>query len=81
MSRHSYADADAKCPFYAEQGSLYVKCEGLTPRGSVMIRYKTGADKERWIGAYCNTIKGCETCPLWTSLWKEWERTHPDGPE
>ena len=40
MSWHSYADADAKCPFYAEQGSLYVKCEGLTPNGRLFLQFK-----------------------------------------
>ena len=81
MSYHSYADADAKYPFYAEQGSLYVKCEGLTPNGRLFLQFKRTEEQKIWVARYCNRIKHCRECPLWESLWKDWERKHPDGAE
>ena len=79
MSRGDYADAYAKCPFYAEQGMLYVSCEGFTPHDSLTIHFKRNREKAVWITRHCNRIKGCHKCPLWVALWNEWERTHPDG--
>ena len=78
MSHGDYADADAKCPFYMEQGSLYVKCEGMTPRGNLTLRFMRKKEKARWITLYCNTIKGCQKCTLWRVSWMEWEKTHPE---
>lgn len=79
MRNSSYADVWAKCPFYTEQGPTWIKCEGLTQRGSLTLRFKSGGERERWLSRHCNTIKGCQKCPLWEALWKDWERKHPEG--
>lgn len=81
MSHHSYADADAKCPFYLGQSPRNIKCAGPMENGSVEIRFERGEDKMQWVARYCNEIKGFRKCPMCDSLWREWERTHPDGAE
>ena len=79
MSYHCYADADAQCPFYMEQGGISVKCEGIAGRGSIQINFSNGQEKAKWLARHCNRIKGCRKCPLWKALWTEWEKAHPDS--
>lgn len=62
--KHVYADADVKCPYFMEQGTLYVKCEGMTPQGSMAVNFKRGDEKISWVCVFCNSIKGSERCPL-----------------
>ena len=59
-----YADADVKCPYYIEQGTLYVKCEGMTPQGSLAINFKRGQERMIWVCVFCNSMKGMEMCPI-----------------
>lgn len=64
MSRHSYADADAKCPYYMEQGPCYIKCEGIREQGSITLTFMTKGDKERWVSEYCNRYPKCQFCAV-----------------
>lgn len=65
VSRASYEDALAKCPYYMEQDACSVKCEGLTRLGSLTVRFRTKRQKGMWTSRYCNSVKGCEACPVW----------------
>lgn len=71
MSRSSYSDALAKCPYYMEQGPVWIKCEGITRRGSILVRFRTGKEKAIWVGKRCNSIKGCEECLIWKAKSEE----------
>lgn len=61
----SYEDALAKCPYYMVQTALDIKCEGLTACGSITVHFRRGKEKRRWVEKMCNSVKGCEACPIW----------------
>lgn len=65
MSRHSYDDANAKCPYYMEQSATAIKCEGVGARGSITLAFPTKIEKGKWTSRYCNRYPECQFCVVY----------------
>ena len=68
MSGQQYADYRVQCPFFRRQDRLYVRCEGLTRRGSLTVRFARAAEKTKWMQKRCESIAGCQECPVYQML-------------
>ena len=65
MSRYSsYDDVAAVCPYYKGSTATDVRCEGMTPGGTVIVRFPRRDVRNKFRAEYCDKLPGYEKCPL-----------------
>lgn len=64
MSRGSYDDRDAKCPYYRARDGTSVTCEGYIESTYITIRCITNERRAQWTRMHCDDIRGWRNCPL-----------------
>ena len=63
--KQSYDDDWARCPYYNGQNENEIGCKGMTTYQTFITRFPSRENKETWCMRYCNSIKGCQRCPIW----------------
>lgn len=76
----SYAEIDAKCPFFDKTGRGFVQCEGITTSSHTRTLFHDlndghplDGDRDNYLKAYCNT--NYETCAIYKMLMTKYEET------
>ena len=68
MARN-YVSADAQCPFYREENSFSVYCEGVTANSRIKQEFHHGASKYKQ-SYCCDKWKDCRISKM---LWEMYE--------
>lgn len=59
------AQTIAECPFFRRLGDKGIQCEGLTVRGSVLLKLGSRSARDRWVREYCARFAtAAARCPL-----------------
>ena len=64
MCKGSYADRDAKCPYYKARDGTSVRCEGYTEGMSIQVRFGSGEQLKAWARRHCDNLCGWRECHL-----------------
>ena len=64
MREGTFEDWRVECPFYRGQDRQYIRCEGLTRRGSLTLRFARAVEKKKWLETYCEDVHRCEGCVI-----------------
>lgn len=69
----SYADANAKCPFYRREDleTSSLTCEGVLPGSTMRSHFGTKANLRRQEKKYC--VDDYESCPWYRIVNFKWE--------
>lgn len=54
-----------KCPFFHNDNSVSIVCEGVLEDSAIRHTFPNGATKKQWQQDYCYDIKGCEGCAIY----------------
>lgn len=60
-----------RCPFYVDEDSLRIRCEGVKGCKRVSVDFKTKIEKLKWQVMYCNT--DYEKCKICQAIEKEYK--------
>ena len=69
------AARDVKCPFYHNNDSNRIVCEGLCEGNTINLVYENQADRRRYMNEVCNSILGCRDCPVYIMLVQKYEES------
>jgi hypothetical protein len=68
-----YGAKFVKCPFYHRHDACKIVCEGLCKGNTINLVYEDEKDRRRYMNQKCNSIEGCQTCPIYDLLYYKWE--------
>lgn len=77
MPSFGYADEVAKCPFYqgvSNNSYPSIICEGIAPGSEhTKIQFRKAVKRDAFKAVYCDSINGCQECPLAQALKEKYE--------
>lgn len=62
------------CPFYHNEGSLTIYCEGVKADSTLLNSFIRSKDKRDFKLDYCNSMEGHKKCPIAEYLYKKYEQ-------
>ncbi len=62
------------CPFYQTQGSVSITCEGLHDGIPVMMRFKTGSQKNDFLSRFCEGQEADRHCMYAKILYERYKQ-------
>ena len=78
MGRNSFWGARVKCPFYRDMDDRKLCCEGITDRGSVILRFSSVKHIKKDMNAYCADLEKCKDCFIHKALMERWDKLQGD---
>lgn len=71
MAHH--ASKFVKCPFYHNNDSNRIKCEGLSEGNTLHLVFENPIERARFMREHCNKIDACQSCLIHQVLSVKWE--------
>jgi hypothetical protein len=68
-----FEDRDVKCPYYLKTSANKIVCEGYVNDTSLHFVFNDDKDRHKYLQGICNSIEGCEVCPIHKMLNDMWE--------
>lgn len=60
------------CPFYHNEESLILFCEGVAKDSTLQNAFRRASDKREFKATYCCSMDGHKKCPLAEMLYKKY---------
>lgn len=69
----SYYSKFVKCPYYHEDDTKSIMCEGVVRTSVIRQSFRSKSEKLEWQRKYCNVINEYEKCPIFCVACKKYE--------
>ena len=69
-----YVSKYVVCPFYHNEDSLTMYCDGVKEKATLLNHFCTTSDKGEFKSNYCCSMKGHKSCPVAEFLYKKYDQ-------
>lgn len=70
----SYYAKFVKCPYYHEDDTFSIMCEGARRTSVIRQTFKSKKEKMNWQNKYCNEMQGYKNCPVYCVACKKYKK-------
>ncbi len=61
------------CPFYHNEETLTIYCEGATENSTLLHAFRRTAEKKEYKEIYCCSMEGHKRCPIADALYRKYD--------